>query len=94
MYGSDWFDLDERTRKELIDDLRITKGEKGLIVGDKYVATFTLANGKTIKKSYSTKDELDEGIGDMYMDNDVIDVKIEETKAKEEPKEEKKVFLN
>lgn len=90
MYGSDWFDLDERTRKELIDDLRITKGEKGLIVGDKYVATFTLANGKTIKKSYSTKDELDEGIGDMYMDNDVIDVKIEETKAKEEPKEEKK----
>ena len=86
MYGSDWFDLDERTRKKLIDDLRITKGEKGLIVGDKYVVTFTLDNGKTIKKSYSTKDELDEGIGDIYMENDVIDIKIEEPKAKEEEK--------
>ena len=90
MYGSDWFDLDERTRKELIDDLRITKGEKGLIVGDKYVATFTLANGKTIKKSYSTKDELDEDMGEIFMENDVIDYKIQEPKAKEEPKEEKK----
>ena len=90
MYGSDWFDLDERTRKQLIDDLRITKGEKGLMVGDKYVATFTLDNGKAITKTYNTKDELDEGIGEMYSDYDVIDVKIEETKAKEEKKEEEK----
>jgi hypothetical protein len=90
MYGSDWFDLDERTRKELIDDLRIIKGAKGLMVGDKYVATFTLDNGKSITKTYSTKDELDEGIGEMYSDYDVIDVKIEETKAKEEKKEEEK----
>jgi len=88
MYGSDWFDLDERTRKELIDDLRITKGAKGLMVGNKYVATFTLDNGKAITKTYNTKDELDEGIGEMYSDYDVIDVKIEETKAKEEAKVE------
>jgi len=93
MYGSDWFDLDERTRQELIDDLRITKGAKGLMVGNKYVATFTLDNGKAITKTYSTKDELDEGIGEMYSDYDVIDVKIEETKVKEEPKEEEKKGL-
>jgi len=93
MYGSDWFDLDERTRKELLNDLKkeqIIKGAKGLMVGNKYVATFTLDNGKAITKTYSTKDELDEGIGEMYSDYDVIDVKIEETKAKEEKKEEEK----
>jgi hypothetical protein len=91
MYGSDWFDLDERTRKELIDDLRITKGEKGLIVKNKYKykVIFTLADGKAIKETYNTKDELDEGIGEIYMENDVIDIKIEESE-KEEPKEEEK----
>jgi hypothetical protein len=63
---------------------------KGSVVSNKMSVTFTLADGKKETREYSSKEEMDEGIADMYMSFDVEDVKVNE--VKEEVKEKKSLF--
>jgi len=85
-----WHSLDRREKADVISEMVTEEilpivAAKGLMVADKYTVTFTLANGKVVKQTYDSKDKMDDGIADMYLENDVLEVKIDEP-LKGEPK--------
>jgi hypothetical protein len=90
-----WHSLDKETKAGIISEM-VTEGvlpqrmAKGSVVSNKMSVTFTLADGKKETREYSSKEEMDEGIADMYMSFDVEDVKVNE--VKEEVKEKKSLF--
>ena len=85
---STWQSLDQKTRNELIADFVANEEvmmAKAGAVSSKFTVEYTLASGKKMKKTYATKDDMEEGIADFYGEYDVVDVQI-----LDRPKEEKK----
>jgi len=97
--SSTWFQLDKETQAGVIAEL-ITEGvlpqrmAKGSKVAEDLSVTYKLADGKSVTKSYSNKDEMDEGIASFYLDNDVLDAIINEAKPKTEEKPAKKSLFD
>ena len=99
--GADtWFQLDKETQAGVIAELmsignlpqRMAKGSK---VSKEFTVTFELMDGKKVTEKYGTEQEMDEGIANFYIMNDVKDAIVggqealkEEVKA-EEPKADK-----
>lgn len=87
-----WHSLDRQTKADVISEmvteeiLPMVVVARGTMVSDKLSVTFTLANGKVVKQTYDSKEKMDDGIADMYLENDVIEIKIDEPIAKEEKK--------
>lgn len=102
MVGSDWFELDEKTRRGVIGELiasgalKVHNSEmyaEGGAVGTKgFMVTYTLSNGNKVNMKYGSEDEMNEAIGNYFAENDVEDVKIDE--IKEEVKEAKKTLYD
>jgi len=89
LVGSDtWHDLDRNSKAGVISEL-LTEGvlpsimaEGGIAASQKYVVKYTLAGGEIVDVTYNSKNEMDEGIADFYLANDVENVEIKEEKKK------------
>jgi hypothetical protein len=59
---------------------------EGGAVAQKFVVKYTLEGGKKVEKTYDSKDEMEEGIANFYLSNDVEDVELVEEKEKPKKK--------
>ena len=97
MVGSvTWHSLDKKTQAGLISEM-IMDGTMpqmmagGAVVKSSFSATFTLMNGTKVTEKYESKEDMDEGIANFYMENDVEDVEITEKDLKKILEEEEKL---
>ena len=83
-----WHDLNKLTKAEVISEL-VTEGvlpnmmaQGGVATSEKYIVKYTLEGGKIVDVTYNSKNEMDEGIAEFYLANDVENVEVKEEKKK------------
>ena len=93
--GSDtWFQLDKETQAGVIAEM-ISMGElpqrmaKGAKVSKDFTVEYELMDGKKVTETYGSEEEMDEGLANFYLMNDVKDAIVGGTKPEvvEEVKE-------
>jgi len=83
-----WHDLARSTKAEVISEL-VTEGvlpnmmaEGGVTAAEKFMVKYTLVGGEIVDVTYNSKNEMDEGIADFYLANDVENIDVKEEKKK------------
>lgn len=86
--SSTWHDLGKLQKAEVISEL-VTEGvlpnmmaEGGIASSEKFTVKYTLADGKMVEVVYNSKNDMDEGIAEFYLANDVENVEVQEQKKK------------
>jgi hypothetical protein len=86
--SSTWHDLGKLQKAEVISEL-VTEGvlpnmmaEGGITTSEKFSVKYTLADGKIVEVVYNSKNDMDEGIAEFYLANDVENVEVQEQKKK------------
>lgn len=84
-----WHRLDEMQKAGVVGEL-VSDGvigvrmAEGSMVATGFKVTYILMDGKKVERKYKSKEDMDEGIADAYMEFDIENIEVEEDKPAKE----------